>query len=353
MAPRGGLYGLFELARGKCYVSGMRVTLHLKDVGTETELRPLLDHATEKLKRHLVTVSDDLLDLHVHLEKLRGLVEASLTLHVPSLTLNAKARGPAPGPCLKEAVAELIDQVHRLKSRWKGEHLRKREGERFRGEGALAGELARNEDRDEEWCREAVRRSMGRLTAFVHGEVQAHQANGDLRPGDVATEDVADAVALAALKGFRQRPRDIPFEHWLFRLAFEQLMEEMDVLRARRGREGASLEAREPEPRPVLEGPSTTEEIWEDVLPHDMVSIKDLLPADKAEPADEAAERSDLWRHVLRRAAGLPPGPRQAFTLTAVHGFTPEQAAHVLAVTPETVRRDLETARTALRQAME
>jgi len=331
----------------------MRVTLRLKDVGTESELRPLIDQATVKLKRHLVTVSDELLDLHVHLEKVRGLVETSLTLHVPSGTLNAKARAPAPAPCLKEAVAELLDQVHRLKSRWKGEHLRKREGERFRGEAALAGELARIEDRDEEWCREAVRRSMGRLTAFVHGEVQAHQENGDLRHGDLAAEDVADAVALAALKGFRDRPRDVPFEHWLYRLAFEQLMEEVDVLRERRRREGASLEDRAPEPRPVLEGPSTTEEIWEDVLPHDLVSIKDLLPADKVEPVDEAAERNDLWRFVLRRAAALPPGPRQAFTLTAVHGFTPEQAAHVLAVPPETIQRDLEAARRSLRQAME
>jgi ribosome-associated translation inhibitor RaiA len=130
----------------------MRIILKLKDAGDEDEFRPLVEAAAQKLRKHLWSVANDLLDLHVHMERSRhhGGYDASLTLHLPSGTLNSKGQGPAPAVCLKDGVRDLLDQVHRLKSRWKGEHHRKREGESFRGEAALAAAIAQVQYRDQE-----------------------------------------------------------------------------------------------------------------------------------------------------------------------------------------------------------
>jgi CheY-like chemotaxis protein len=61
-------------------------------------------------------------------------------------------------------------------------------------------------------------------------------------------------------------------------------------------------------------------------------------------PLNAVAENREPGSPAERRVEGLTPLPRQAFLLTAVEGFTPDQAAQVLELAPQAISRLIEAA---------
>lgn len=136
-------------------------------------------------------------------------------------------------------------------------------------------------------------------------------------------EDAADVTQVAFVRAFRSLHRwreEFDFHPWLYRIAVNAALTELDRRRRHRA--------------------ADVDEVPERLLPH---------PAHEESPL-EAASRREMLGRLDRALEALPTDFRVVFLLRAVEGLSYDEIAQTLDIPRGTVMSRLSRAREALRQ---
>lgn len=291
------------------------------------QLQQRLRMAVSKLERHLEHFPADAVHLQVALDKhpKKQLFTAGLVLRVPSNILRGEEKAADPVPALNGAVRRVLRQLEELKSDLRRELLWKRKGRRAELHAAKArfapaplpgGAGPQNLG---DIIRGLVEENYDRLLRFVHRQLW-HEMRLDLALAGVVDERaVVDEAARQALAAPQKKPADIGFLVWLYQLARRELARSLKAVQVQ-GAETVSLDTRE---APPDEGLSDQEAMVERAGAQ---TAADLMPDERADQPDEAAERKELLEQVQSTANTWPRPEREVFELYFVEGFEPTKS---------------------------
>lgn len=217
-----------------------------------------------------------------------------------------------------------------------------------------------SEQREREPFFTQVKGEIEGLYSFVRDRVAYLESTGDLRPGDVTPEDLADSVLLRAYSEFAGRSasrgaqdqRERPMGASLKQLATKELESVVQRLRAARGR-AIHLQEDIPETPPAEEVSTLGEEVLDFYQPDEDLKVEDIFPdLDMATPEELVAAKQELLRCVNTALAGMPKQWRRALRLRHGGGLTSAELGEVLNTAEPEIERILEYARAHLRQKL-
>jgi len=217
-----------------------------------------------------------------------------------------------------------------------------------------------SEQRERESFFTQVKGEIEGLYSFVRDRVAYLESTGDLRPGDVTPEDLADSVLLRAYGEFAggnasqgaQEPRERPMAASLKQLATKELESIVQRLRAARGR-AIYLQEDIPETPPAEEVSTLGEEVLDFYQPDEDLKVEDIFPdLDMATPEELVAAKQELLRCVNTALAGMPKQWRRALRLRHGGGLTSAELGELLNTAEPEIERILEYARAHLRQKL-
>jgi RNA polymerase sigma factor (sigma-70 family) len=189
-----------------------------------------------------------------------------------------------------------------------------------------------------------------RLYEFVRRRLAYFESLGDLLPGELAAEDVVDAVLLRAYheyvnlsKASGLTPSEVERVNepagrvilgWLIELATKRLRSEIKRLKSERNR-AVHIEEDVPETPPVEEVSTLGDEILDFYQPEEMTAAKE-----------------ELLRCVNASLAAMPREWRRALRLRHAEGFTDAELADALRKEAPEIERILEYGRQHLRRSL-
>jgi len=199
-----------------------------------------------------------------------------------------------------------------------------------------------------------ARRQLPSLYRFARHELAYRRNEGALLPGELAVEDVVDAVMLRAWNESAADPKRRRSAAWWIRLATEFL--DAESARSTADRETTRhLEEDVPETPPAEEVSTLGEEILDFYQPDEDWKLEDLIPDVESDDPEARAESDEVRDRARAALAEMPAEWRRALLLHLTEDLGPAELAHalgrpenqiatVLARAQEHVRRRLEEA---------
>ena len=328
------------------------------------QLQNKLREKISKLGRHLQRFPTDAVHLLVGLEKhpKRPLFTAALTLRVPSNILRSRKQADDPVPALDRAVKALLRELAELKSVLRREPLWKRKGRRAKLRATRMMRLSSTPMADgagpqsnTDVLRALIEQSHTRLLRYVRSHIWHEVALGKIQPGAIDARGVVDEVTRRVLADPDEKPADLGFLLWFYRLARQELARRCQALHAQ-AREIVSLE----EPRVLPEDaeaaagnePEQPLDIVEQTLEPPVVESRELIPDHRVVPPDEAVARNELLEQMQKTADRWPKPEREAFELHFVEGFEPDEIGMVLGLSTRQATELLDNIRGRLREIL-
>jgi RNA polymerase sigma factor (sigma-70 family) len=207
------------------------------------------------------------------------------------------------------------------------------------------------EQRTRELFFSLIGRHLSGLYHFVRHELAYLQSTGDLTPGELAPEDVVDAVVVRAYREFTQNPPPPKIRSWLIRLARQHLGAEV----ARRKAESGStvhIEQDIPETPPREYVSTLGDERLDFYEPDEDLKLEDVIPDLDVPTPEQESETKELRRCVEAALGGMPRAWRRALLLRHVNGLTGSALASAVERPKPETDRMLENARDYLRQRL-
>jgi RNA polymerase sigma factor (sigma-70 family) len=156
---------------------------------------------------------------------------------------------------------------------------------------------------------------------------------GTVPEGAIDARAVVDEVARQALTAPANKPAEMGFLTWLYRLARQEMSRRCKALEAQ-AQEAVPLEESQvlPEDAEAAAGYDAEQplDIVEEILEPPVVETKDLIPDTRVAPPDEALAEMELLDAVQRTVNGWPKMEREAFELYFVEGLEVDEVAMVL-----------------------
>lgn len=187
------------------------------------------------------------------------------------------------------------------------------------------------------------------LKSYIKRRLRIAYLSLQIRTPAYTTGDILDEVLLLAYAHYKQRPKDLTLEQWLYRLANE-------VLEKRLHRQAAidskrmSLEDLEGSELRGLEEPITSDAEGEVTLVEDLddgeYHANDFIPPASAENPEQILDRKETILQILYALSRVPERDRIVFELFAIEGFSKQEVAKMLDISPEEVERAVKTVRT-------
>jgi RNA polymerase sigma factor (sigma-70 family) len=207
-----------------------------------------------------------------------------------------------------------------------------------------------------------------RLYEFVRRRLAYFESLGDLLPGELAAEDVVDAVLLRAYheyvnlsKASELTPSEVERVNepagrvilgWLIELATKRLRSEIKRLKSERNR-AVHIEEDIPETPPVEEVSTLGDEILDFYQPDEDLKLEDIFPDGQiSTPEEMTAAKEELLRCVNASLAEMPREWRRALRLRHAEGFTDAELADALRKEAPEIERILEYGRQHLRRSL-
>jgi ribosome-associated translation inhibitor RaiA len=217
----------------------MRYHLNFRDLNDPSRPTTRFHREAAKLQKHVADFRPDLVDLWgsiMTLPRQQGFA-AHMRLHLPTGTLTAEGRGYSRFTAWNDAVNELENRLERHKARLQaprsGRERRRRDQQRWH-------ELIHETTENGFAVANAIQVGYPDLVEFIRTEVRLHEQKKNLPRRTVDPTELADEVAMIVLKGTQRKPADLSFEHWFFKVAYEQVMNAVDE--ARQARENRHLQ---------------------------------------------------------------------------------------------------------------
>ncbi len=300
-----------------------------------------------KLEDHLKRFPGDAVFLHVALEKhpRKPLYEAALTLRLPSNVLRAAKSAREWRPAFDEAVNVLIRQLEDHKA-----ELRRESVWRRRGRVAEEGRAVRFSRRPREGAvgpetlaeiiRDLLKDNYPRFFRYVRRRVRRAELAGVVNEGTIDPRGVLDEAARQALTDPEQKPPELSFRLWIYRLIREEMQRRFDSFHEER-RNNISLRKqrhlREERERGGDYDPRRPLDMADRSIESAVAELSEVLPHPEGSP-EQALEHRDLLDYLHEVAHQWPLKEQHVFELYFVEGLSPLEIALVEKISEEEVR---------------
>jgi RNA polymerase sigma factor (sigma-70 family) len=173
-------------------------------------------------------------------------------------------------------------------------------------------------------------RYLNNVYHVVRHEIGYFEALGDLRPGELAPEEVVDAVLLRAYREFLEDPSGRTIRSRLIALAREQLRADVQRLKSWRARTPVRTEQDIPDTPPQEWVSTLGDEVLDFDEPDEDLKMEDVIPDLDVDTPEEEAERRELQSCVDSALAAMPQVWRRALRLRHVEGLDGAELARAM-----------------------
>lgn len=315
-----------------------------------------VQHQIEKLQKRLQVFRPEL----VHL---RGVVEdvspregtsVSLNLRLPSGQMAVQTKAATAQAAVKTAFEDLLQQVNKHKDLLRASHKwqRGRRGDSRRSgtpvpevpfEQTLAAVFPPTISAED--VRTYVNANLARLDRFVEREIYFREAQETIAPDSVSKEEVIDEAIAAALSDGQEKPEKLALEPWLYRQALRAL----DRLSHTDESNGNAVHLEESARPPNVKGSDEPELQFHQ--PDESITGETVIADSRIATPEQIMASDELLRLIASALRDLGEGPREAFILHAVEGFTVEEIEVITGQPGERVLAFVSAAREHLRRA--
>ena len=189
---------------------------------------------------------------------------------------------------------------------------------------------------------------LGPLRSYIKRRLRVAYAEGEIRTEVYTSADILDQAVLRAYEHFREKPKDLTLEQWLYRVANDVLE---DYLRKRKSFEKRrrSLDDLRVKELRTLDETVTADaegEIWlpEELDDSEYYPSQFTAPAETQTPEKQLEKKEELQR-IVRALAQVPVSEYAVFELYAVEGLPKEDVAKILNISADQVPRIAERVR--------
>jgi RNA polymerase sigma factor (sigma-70 family) len=193
-------------------------------------------------------------------------------------------------------------------------------------------------------------RYLSNVYHVVRHEIRYFEAVGDLRPGDLAPEEVVDAILPRAYQEFLEDPTGWKIKSRLIKLARKHLRAHVQQLKSWRARTPFHTEQDVPETPPQERVSTLGDERLDFYEPDEDLKMEDVIPDLDIATPEEETERRELQSCVDAAMAGMPQAWRHALRLRHVDGLTGSELGKAMGRPEAETRRIIAHAQEFLRQ---
>ena len=315
-----------------------------------------IQHQIEKLQKRLQVFRPELIHLKGVVEEIsaREGTSVSLNLRLPSGQMSVQVVAPTAAAAVKSAFEDLLHQVNKHKEILRASHKWRR-GKR--GTSARPGTVVREVPFEQTLAavfpatvsaddvRSYVNVNLSRLERFVEREIYFREAQDSIARDSLSKEEVIDETIAAALGDGAEKPERLALEPWLYRLALRALD---DLSRTDESNDNALPLEDSARTRNVK---GSDEPGLQFHQPDESMTGATVI-ADARVPTPEQIFVSDeLLRLIASALRDLGSGPREAFILHTLEGFSVDEIAAITGHPAERVLAFVSAARDHLRKA--
>lgn len=315
-----------------------------------------IQHQIEKLQKRLQVFRPEL----VHL---RGVVEdvspregtsVSLNLRLPSGQMAVQTKAATAQAAVKTAFEDLFQQVNKHKDLLRASHKWQRGR---RGNSARPGTPVREVPFEQtlaavfpptvsdEDVRSYVNANLARLDRFVEREIYFREAQESIAPDSISREEVIDEAIAAALSDGQEKPEKLALEPWLYRQALRAL----DRLSDSEESNGSAVHLEDSARRRNVKASDEPELQFHQ--PDESITGETVIADSRVATPEQILASDELLRLIASALRDLGSGPREAFILHALEGFSVEEIVAITGHPTDRVLAFVSAARDHLRKA--
>lgn len=312
-----------------------------------------IQHNLDKLQKRLQVFRPELVHLKAMVEEVtpREGTTVSLNLRLPSGQMAVQKSAPTAEGAVKAAFEDLLLQVKKHKDLLRASHKwqrGKREGRaRVRipevpFEQTLAAVTLPTVSAED--VRSYVNANLARLERFVEREIYFRESQEEVAPDRLSKEEVIDETIAEAL-GDVERPERLALEPWLYRLALRAL----DDLSRGDETDGNAVTLEGSARRPNVRGSDEPELQFHQ--PDEAITGETVIADARVSTPEQIMASDEMLRLIASSLRDLGSGPREAFILHAIEGFTFDEISGITGLPAERVIAFVSAAREHLRKA--
>jgi len=315
-----------------------------------------IQHQIERLRKRLQVFRPELVHLKGVVEEVsaREGTSVSLNLRLPSGQLAVQTSAPTAAAAVKSAFEDLLQQVNKHKEILRSSHKWQR-GRRGRSarpgttvpevpfEQTLAAVSPPIVSADD--IRSYVNVNLARLERFVEREIYFREAAETVAPDTLTKEEVIDETIAAALGNGQEKPERLALEPWLYRLALRALD---DLSRTDESNDNAVCLEESARRRNVK---ASDEPELQFHQPDESITGETVIPDARVATPEQIMASDEMLRLIASALRDLGSGPREAFILHAVEGFSIEEIMAITGLPADRVLAFISVARDHLRTA--
>ena len=315
-----------------------------------------IQHQIEKLRKRLQVFRPELVHLRGVVEEIsaREGTSVSLNLRLPSGQLAVQAKAPTAATAVRSAFEDLQQQVNKHKEILHSSHKwqRGRRGGSVRPgapvpevpfEETLAAVYPPTVSADD--IRSYVNANLARLERFIEREIYFREAQEAIAPDTLTKDEVLDETIAAALGDGQEKPERLALEPWLYRLALRAL----DELSRSDESNGNAICLEESARRRNVKASDEAELQFHQ--PDESITGETVIPDSRVATPEQIMASDEVLRLIASALRDLGSGPREAFILHAIEGFSIDEIMGITGLPADRVLTFISAAREHLRQA--
>jgi DNA-directed RNA polymerase specialized sigma24 family protein/ribosome-associated translation inhibitor RaiA len=311
-----------------------------------------IQHNLDKLQKRLQVFRPELIHLKAMVEEVspREGTSVSMNLRLPSGQMAVQKHAPTGEAAVKAAFEDLLLQVKKHKDLLRASHKwqRGKRGGDTRSRvrevpfeqtlAAVAPPIVSAED-----VRSYVNANLARLERFVEREIYFREAQEEVPPDLLSKEEVIDEAIATAL-GDTEKPERLALEPWLYRLALKALEE----LSHGDESDGNAVSLESSARRQNVRGSDEPELQFHQ--PDESITGETVIPDARVSTPEQIIASDEMLRLIASSLRDLGSGPREAFILHAIEGFTVNEIVGITGLPPGRVLASISAAREHLRK---
>ena len=313
-------------------------------------------HQIEKLRKRLQVFRPELIHLKGVVEEVsaREGTSVSLNLRLPSGQMAVQTNAPTAAAAVKSAFEDLLQQVNKHKEILRSSHKwqRGKRGDSVRPsatmrevpfEQTLAAVYPPMVSADD--VRSYVNINLARLERFVEREIYFREAQESVAPDQLSKEEVIDETIAAALGDGPEKPERLALEPWLYRLALQAL----DELSRTDESNGHAVHLEESARRPNVKGSDEPELQFHQ--PDESITGETVIADSRVATPEQIMASDEMLRLIASALRDLGSGPREAFILHTIEGFSVGEIAAIAGLPTDRIVAFIAAAREHLRKS--
>ncbi len=326
----------------------MKVDLYCPEVTLPNQVRKLFQRRVTQLERRLKRYHPDACHLVAHFTRdAKQRYHLSLELRVLHKVLAARREGFELLQLTREAFEALVKEFEKYRLKL-NKSLRARKQVKPVERAAVTPQKLESVPL---LLREAIESQLKAMLGLARQEILHYQVTGVLEPGELLPQDVVDeAIARVAEQVSEQMTRP-EMERLLLREVLRVAKRFAREVETQRSRE-ISLNL----PLDQIPDPEEVSTLGEEILyfyePDEALKLEDVTEDPSALTPEEVVENQELQHLLVSTLSELPETARQVFTLVDIEGLSVEEAAMVLAKTPEQIEQILHNTEEVLRSKL-